>query len=291
MAGEKLLLATALALARPPGDVAAKSSELQKNEQLLVKLLELQRRVRAGEEVTVAELALGGVEREELLRELDVRGAMRLGVEPRQLLDRINPGFTAELDSLAEQRLRLDAGPPNEPSPLLTLVLDLEIQLRAVADRRRQGLGLRNPLESPALTTPIQPNGSAGPAVIDGVDLATPPSDPSAALARAKVEPAVAAATYYRAGRYEDALKEWARLPDSTPLTAETRHQFADALLRSGRIDEAIDRWRKLVEEQKDSPWGHQAAFSLELARTLATIEKARADADARAKAAKGDGS
>jgi len=267
-----LLLAAPLAAAAgPEEDRAAKL--LQQIDQLLA----LQRRVRAGELVPLEELSLGAPSREELLTGFDVREALRLGVEPVAVRERLLPGFGAELDQLSAMRERMETGLPKDPSPLLVLLLDFETELRSIADNRRQDLGLANPLKG-ALDVNGQPSGPAGPAVVDGVDVTRDAATASAAR-RSEIAVRVAAAALYRAGRFDEALAAWARVPPDEVPTPEERHQRADSLLRTGAVDEAIVQWEQLVVEQKESSWGRQAAFSLQVARAVVALRKARSPA------------
>ncbi|MSR46823.1 MAG: hypothetical protein EXS13_07150 [Planctomycetes bacterium] len=266
--GTEMWFLAALLNAAPAKDEAA---EISATEQLIAKLLELQHRVRGGELVPLEELALGATTREEILHNFDVRGALRLGVEPSAVRDRLLPGFAAELEQLANQRARMEAGPPKESSPLLVLLLDFEVELRATADRRRQGLGLKSPLDVGPLGSPLQPNGAPGPATVNGVDVTAP---------RNTINPLLAAAALYRAGRWQESVDSWERAPADSVRTPEMEHQRADSLLRVGRVDDAIDIWAKLITDHKESSWAEQAAFSLEVARTLSALQKASAAAD-----------
>lgn len=271
MAAAEFLAGALLAarLAGPPQEAIEQA--LHASDRLLTQLLALQTRVRGGELVPMNELALAAPTREELLADFDVRAALRLGVEPAAVRERLVPGFAAELERLAAQREALESGPPKEPSPLLALLLDFELELKATADRRRQGLGLKNPLDAGPLATNVQPNGPPGPAVVDGVDVAAP-----VAPGRARVDPRVAAPALYRAGRWQEALDEFARFPPAAVRTLEEEHQRADCLLRVGEVDAAIQIWEALANDHAGSTWGQQAAFSLKVARAMAALKKAK---------------
>jgi len=237
-------------------------------DQLISQLLDLQQRVRGGEVVPLRELELGAPTREEVLAQIDVRGATRLGVEPATVRERLLPGFDAELERLVAQRDHVAAGPPPGSSPLLQLLLDFELELKANADRRRSGLGLQNPLDHSSIASPLQPRGAPGPAVVDGVDV-------TGAVARG-IDPLLAAAALYRAGRWQEALDAWSRVTDPATIAPESRHQRADALLRLGRVDEAIAIWERVATDEATTPWGQQAGFSLRVARALAALQEAK---------------
>lgn len=276
MAAE-LTLAAALALVAPatPEDPDAVAA-IADRERLIADLLALQQRVRAGELVPLTELALGEPTREELLADIDVTEAMRLGLEPTDIRDRLLPGFAAELDQLAEARTGRAADANQPSSPLFVLLLDFETELRNVADRRRQALGLRSPLESGALANGLQPVGAAGPATIDGIDVSAAARKNAAAESLRALHPELVAAALYRAGRFAEALASWERIPASGAWTPEMKHQRADALMRTGKHDEAITEFEGLVAAHPDDRWGQQAQFSLQVARTLVALERSR---------------
>lgn len=272
MAAEKLL---AVLLALPPTDAA--EEQLRVNDQLVTRLLELQQRVRAGELVPLADLELAAPTREEILAGLDVKAALQLGLEPTTVRERLIPGFNAELEQLAAQRDSLASGPPADPSPLLALLLDFEVELKSMVDRRRQALGLKNPLDSGPLASTLQPDGAPGPAVVDGVDAAAPAAlDPATGRRKAPVDARLAAAALYRAGRWQESLDAWGRMPSDAKPSLEEQYQRADCLLRLTRADEAIVIWEKLAADHAETSWGAQAAFSLKVARALSALQKAK---------------
>lgn len=284
MAAERLLFVILpLVLCAP---LAASSGPEQGDQEAANRLLEsrlqdLQQRIRGGELVPLGELALGAPTREELLEQLDLRTALRLGIEPKVARDRLLPGFAAELETLSEMRDRMEAGLPKESSPLLTMLLDFETELRTIADRRRQALGLVDPLRV-ANVGGRNEGGAAAPAAVDGVDVTdAAKADPTAAARRAAVDPAIAAAALYRAARWQEALDAFARMPPGAARTPEQEHQRADALMRIGQVDEAIAIWEKLAVDHKESSWGQQASFSLKVARALSALQKAKKPAAA----------
>ncbi len=272
MAAEKLFAAL---LALTGGDTIEEM--LRANELLVTQLLDLQQRVRSGELVPLAELGLAAPTREEILSGLDVRAALKLGIEPSAVRDRLAPGFDAELDQLATQREKLLSGPPSDPSPLLTLMLDFEVEMKALQDRRRQSLRLKNPLDSGPLASTLQPEGAPGPAVVDGVDAAAPADGGSSHRPRpSPVDARLAAAALYRAGRWQEALDAWGRMASDAKPTIEEEYQRADCLMRLTRADEAIEIWEKIAAEHADTPWGAQSTFSLKVARALSALQRAK---------------
>ena len=246
------------------------------SDEMLVQLLDLQRRVRGGELVALEELALGRVTREEILTGVDISAAVELGLEPAAVRARLAPGFVAELEALTAQRTALDAGPPREPSPLLTMVLDLEQELKSAADRRRQRLGIKSPLASGPLSQRVQPMAEAGPAPLDpAVDAAATAEAklPELKLANARLR----GATLYKLGRHAEALAAWQGLAaPQGDAGLEFDHQRADCLMRTGRSGEAITIWERIATDHATTPFGEQASFSLKVAHTIAALENAR---------------
>lgn len=295
MAVERLLLSALVLLGGDgaPGSDAMKLRQKQKDE-LIASLYELQRRVRAGELPSEDELALGRVSRERILAGLDARAARQLGITPSSLKNRLLPGFSAEIDELVKRQPTHDLAPGAEPSPLLTLVLDVEQQLFAAADRRRERAGIKSPIDSGPLAQTL-----AAPVPAPGPD---PAAAPVPAAASAKVGAAAKAAdprsvgkALYRAGRFTDALKAWETVRFDDPATSlELQYMHADALFRGERPEEAIKAWEKLSSEHPDTSFGQQADFALKIARAFVALKAARAvetpaPADAKTDA-KGDG-
>jgi hypothetical protein len=263
-------------------DGAVPVDEMHEKDLLLARLFELQRRVRSGEMPGERELSAGRATRESVLADLDFERATQLGFEPRALRDRLLPGFLAEFELLDAQRARLDVGPPPRPSPLLTMVLDVEQDLWREADRRRQRLGLKSPLDSGPLSQKLQPDAPA-----DGSEPAAGGAQPTAAeraapaAARgppAGVDPWIFGQAHYRVGRYGEALAAWKELaPPAGDAGLMFEYQRADCQLRCGQVDEAIAAWEKLATGHSGTSWGAQAEFALKVARTLKAVRTAAA--------------
>ena len=273
---EKLAgLLLAVALAPAPQDETRAMQEIHAKDQLLVRLLELQRRVRAGELPIDDDLGAGRISREELLAQLDVQRAASLGIEPKAVRDRLQPGFLAELDLLAQARSRLETGPLAEPSPLLTLIYDLEQELWREADRRRQRVGIKSPLDSGPLGRRLQPEAPA-----PAVTATTPDGDgasPGSTLAKG-IDARLIGQAHYRAARYADALAAWkdVPLPEGT-AGFEFAYQRADCLMQTRQVDEAIAAWEKLAADAKTTSWGAQAQFALKVAHAVKALHAAQA--------------
>jgi tetratricopeptide (TPR) repeat protein len=272
-----LILACFLALAgdgpRTTGD------RLKEKEDLLAGLYELQRRVRAGELPAEEELALGGATRERVLGGLDVAAAHRLGFDPAKVKNLLLPGFAAEIDALARSLQAHDLSATADVSPLLTLVLEVEQQLFAAADRRRQRAGLKSPIDATALSRPLE---APGEKPVDPTPTTAPaagakeaaPTDVAAAV-RA-TDPRVVGKTLYRAGRYDDALAAWTQVNfDAPDLPLELVYMHADALFRGGRAEDAIKEWERLASGHADSSFGQQASFALNFARAMVALKAA----------------
>jgi tetratricopeptide (TPR) repeat protein len=285
MAVERLLFA-ALALLgggdRSPGADELKQRQKQKDE-LIASLYELQRRVRNGELPSEQELGLGRVSRERILAGLDARAARQLGITPAELKNRLIPGFAAELDELVKRQPTHDLAPGAEPSPLLTLVLDVEQQLFASADRRRQRAGIKSPIDSgplaQTLAAPQAPSAETGPSPATTAAQA-PAAGPSPKIdAAAKgADPRAVGKALYRAGRFPDALKAWESVRFDDPATSlELQYMHADALFRADRAEEAIKVWEKLASDHPDTSFGQQADFALKIARAFVALKAARA--------------
>ena len=254
------------------------TEQIHASDKLLAQLFELQRRVRTGELVSDLELALDCPTREEILSGLDVTRAVELGFEPGSVRDRLQPGFLAELDLLAAQRARRDVGLQPEPSPLLTLVLDLEQDLWREADRRRQRAGIQSPLDSGPLSQRLQPEPATDP---KSANAAAPRSSktavPPAPVLPAGIEPRLVGQAHYKAGRYADALVAW---KDATPLEGglglELEYQRADCLMQTGQLDDAIAAWQKLASDNPGTSWAAQSEFALRVARTIKLVRETK---------------
>ena len=117
MTVEKLaFLAIAAALAPASQDETRVMQEIHAKDLLLSQLLDVQRRVRAGELPPEEELDAGRMTREEILAQLDVQRAAQLGMEPKAVRDRLQPGFLAELDLLAQGRFVVLVGHQGGPT-------------------------------------------------------------------------------------------------------------------------------------------------------------------------------
>ena len=270
-----LLLAVALAPA--PQDETRIAQDVHSKDQLLVRLLELQRRVRGGELPSDDELAAGRIPREELLAQLDVRRAAWLGMEPKAVRDRLAPGFLAELDLLAQARTRQETGPLAEPSPLLTLMLDLEQELWREADRRRQRVGIKSPLDSGPLGRRLQPEAPAtAPTNATATNAAGNDAVATPAIGKG-LDARLVGQAHYRAGRYADALAAWTVVvPPEGTAGLEFGYQRADCLMQTGLVDEAITAWEKVAADGKETSWGAQAEFALKVARALQAVRAAQ---------------
>ncbi len=271
--------------------------KLQEKERLLAQLQDLQARVRSGDLPTASDLALAATSREEIVAGIDVHGAMALGMEPAKVRDRLAPGFTAEIEQLAEQRSRLEVGPPARPSPMLTLLLNFEQELASLADRRRQRLGIESPIVAGPLGQKLEPvakpppmneaAGSDGTSVAVAVDPAATPGTPAvatAAMSQKPVDARITGEALYRAGRYADALTAWSALAigageTMNDATVELDYQRADCFMRTDKVDDAIKIWEMLANDHAKTTWGAQAGFSLKIARTLAALEAAKKSA------------
>jgi hypothetical protein len=278
MSIERLLL-LALATALPHGDdgkvdVAKLKERAHEKDLLLGQLVQLQRRVRSGEMPTDAELALARTSREEVLRGVDVRRALQLGVEPRTVRDRLLPAFAVELDSIAKPR----ADGATTGSPLLASVLDLEEDLRAEADRRRLKASVPSPFESGPLSKRLDPMATSSDAATSAKDpnAPAPAGDKTLTLPKG-LDPRLAGQVLYRAGHYAEALAAWkdVKTPSGEP-GLELEYQRADCLLHTDDVQGAIAVWDRLAKEHKDSTWGRQSEFSLRVAKALAAFEQAK---------------
>jgi hypothetical protein len=264
----------------PVLDAKKAQEEIHALDQLLAQLFELQTRSRGGVLLTDADLAPGRVTREQILAEFDVRRAVRLGFEPKALRDRLSPGFLAELDLLAAQRSKSDVGPLAEPSPLLTIMLDVEHDLWREADRRRQRAGLKSPLDSGPLSQKLAPDAATVEGATSGeksrpvIPSPVPPA-PRAGDAR------LAGQVHYKAGRWADALAAWSGVvaPEGA-AGIELEYQRADCLLRTEQFDEAIAAWEKLAADHPGTSWAAQAQFSLRIARAMQALHAARKSQD-----------
>ncbi len=258
-------------------DVEQAQDELHAADQLLATLFELQQRVRTGALPTDAELAVARVTREEILAGFDVRLAARLGIEPSAVRDRLQPGFLSELDLLAAQRSRLDVGPLPEPSPILTMVLDVEQDLWREADRRRRRAGLKSPIDSGPLAQKLQPDapppeGAAGTEANGAAASAAAPS-----ILPNGADPRLAGQAHYKAGRFVEALAAWNGIASPEGGAGiEFAYQHADCLMRSGKVDEAIAEWEKLAADHPATTWAAQSQFSLRVARTLKAVREVK---------------
>src|SRR5262249_21615580 len=156
------------------------------------------------------------VSRERILSGLDARAARQLGITPSELKNRLIPGFAAEIDELVKRQPTHDLAPSAEPSPLLTLVLDVEQQLFASADRRRQRVGIKSPIDWGPLAqtlaaptkTPAAETGPSPTTTAAAPAIAAGPSPKIDAAARG-ADPRAVGKALYRAGRFPDALKVW----------------------------------------------------------------------------------
>jgi len=277
------LVGLLLAAQAAPATAARDSGreELHARDRLLTQLFELQRRVRAGELPAPSELAAGRTAREQLLAGLDVRRAVQLGFEPRALRDRLLPAFLLEFEQLEAQRTRRDLGPPAEASPLLTMVLDLEQDFWREADRRRQRMGLKSPLDTGPLSQRLQPEAAPGRETADPVG-AAPGARANAAAAALppSADPQFAGQVHYRAGRYADALALWEPLsPPAGDAGLAFSYQRADCLMRTERVDDAIAAWERLAADHPGTRWAAQAEFALKVARALKACRDVRAEA------------
>ena len=281
MAVERLLLAAFALLGggdRSPGTDDLKQRQKQKDE-LIASLYDLQRRVRAGELPSEEELGLGRVSRERILSGLDARAARQLGITPSELKNRLIPGFAAELDELARRQPTHDLAPGAEPSPLLTLVLDVEQQLFASADRRRQRAGIKSPIDSgPLAQTLAAPTRPPSPDTAAAAPAAAAGPSPKVGAAAKGADPRALGKALYRAGRFVDALAAWEAVRFDDPATSlELKYMHADALFRAERAEEAIKVWEKLASEHPDTSFGQQADFALKIARAFVALKAARA--------------
>jgi tetratricopeptide (TPR) repeat protein len=269
----ELLVRAVVALALgAAGDERTVQDELRDKDRLLTQLLELQQRVRSGQTLTPDELSVARTTREQILAGLDVRRAVRLGMEPKAVRDRLQPGFHSELELLDRQRARREHGPLAEPSPLLTMVLDLEQDLWREADRRRQRIGIKSPLDSGPLSQRLE----AQPATTNDPAAASPDATATAA-ATMVADPRLRGQAHYRAGRYAEAFAAWKDLAaPAGPAAPEFEYQRANCLFQMGRTAEASAAWQKLADEQPTTSWGAQAQFMLKVARALDAARAAK---------------
>jgi tetratricopeptide (TPR) repeat protein len=160
-------------------------------------------------------------------------------------------------------------------------VLDVEQQLFAAADRRRQRAGITSPIDSGPLSQKLEAPSPAPTAEQPAAVAATSATAKIGAAAKGADARAVGKALY-RAGRFDDALKAWelVRLDDpATPL--ELHYMRADAQFRSGHPEEAIKGWEKLAADHADTSFGQQADFALKIARAMVALKGAHEDAAA----------
>jgi hypothetical protein len=198
--------------------------------------------VRAGELPSETEMAAGRVTRQRVLAGLDVRKAKHLGVDPKAIRDLLVPGFSQELDQLLRRQEAHDLAPGEDPSPLLTLLLDVEQRMFIAADRKRQRrhqepdrVALAE-LEAPAPAS-APPADGASEAAHEGV--AAVPVDASRCAPTPRGR-----SRAYRAGRYPDALRREGRLHDRD--RAQLQYMHADAPSRSGKQESALKEGRLL---------------------------------------------
>ena len=277
------LLAAVLLLFAPRGDDAHPAGDkLKDREQLLAQLYELQRRVRAGELPSETEMAPGRVTRQRVLAGLDVRKAKHLGVDPKAIRDLLVPGFSQELDQLLRRQEAHELAPGEDPSPLLTLLLDVEQRMFIAADRKRQRAGIKSPIDSGPLSRKLEAPAPASAAPADGASEAAPAKGVASVpvdVALRGADPRAVGRALYRAGRYPDALKAWERVDFDDPKTElELQYMHADALFRSGRQESALKEWEHLASAHADTSYGQQAAFARDMARAVMAVRAARGD-------------
>ena len=133
------------------------ADKLKQKDELIASLFDLQRRVRAGE----LPQRRGARARPRLARDGSSPASTCASPSssasiPTALKNRLIPGFSAELDQLVKRQPTHNLAPSEEPSPLLTLVLDVEQQLFAAADRRRQRAGIKSPIDSGPLSQRLE---------------------------------------------------------------------------------------------------------------------------------------
>lgn len=271
MGTDAFVLAFAFAGAPDGGD----AERIVEKQRMLEELLALHQRVRAGDLPSDEELGAGRVSREQILAELDPDAALAVGIEPDAVRDRLAPGFVAELALLADQRARLDVGPLPQPSPLLTLVLDFEQEVRLAVDRRRQRLGLDSPFESGPLSQPLDSAATAA------AEVRTEPVAPGPDAPVATADLRLLGIALHKAGRFADAHEAGKGVADEEGEAGlDLRHLRADCLLRVGRVAEAIEIWDAIAEGHAGSRHAAQAEFSLKVARAVSAYEAARKAAE-----------
>jgi tetratricopeptide (TPR) repeat protein len=155
------------------------------------------------------------------------------------------------------------------------MVLDLEQDLWREADRRRQRIGIKSPLDSGPLSQRLEAQapateGAPG-AGTEGAEAAATPSNPRGRNLQ------LLGQAHYRAGRYADALAAWKDLTAPEGAAGlEFEYQRANCLFQVGRTDEATVLWQKLVDEHATTSWGAQSQFMLKVARAIDAARSAK---------------
>lgn len=260
----------------------AAAEELRQVEKTLADLARLHRSL--GEDGPLPDrtaLTVGAATRLEVVSELDAIQAKRLGMTPERLRSWLLPGFVEELRTLSLELAGSEEAPAAPGSGVLTLLLDLEVELHREALRNLMRRGIPDPRR--ALGLDFKQEIEQQIAETSGSEKHEP-EIPSREPAPEGNDPLLAAEAHYRKGEYVEALESYQKVDQmrNPRISPQVMYRTGECQRQLGRLSEALASFERVITDHPDSPWVPQAQWSASLVKTLQALEAAGSIRDQR---------